>query len=211
VRKYKPFQSTTHNPDFMLIIAGIDEAGRGPLAGPVIAAAVILDSDKPVYGLADSKKLSESQRERLNELIRRDAACWALGRAEPEEIDSINILQATMLAMQRAVAALSVQPQHAQIDGNRCPALVCSTEAIIKGDAKIPAISAASILAKVARDREMLVWHAHYPQYEFDRHKGYPTARHRELLLQHGPCPLHRRSFGPVAVALQANRGLSIS
>lgn len=182
-----------------MLIAGVDEAGRGPLAGPVIAAAVILDPGKPVYGLADSKKLSERQRERLDVQIRRDAACWALGRAEPEEIDRINILQATMLAMQRAVAALSLQPQHAQIDGNRCPPLACPAEAIIKGDSKIPAISAASILAKVARDREMLRWHAEYPQYEFNRHKGYPTARHRELLLQYGPCPLHRRSFGPVA------------
>lgn len=183
------------------IIAGVDEAGRGPLAGPVIAAAVVLHPDREIAGLADSKTLTEKQRERLSVLIEADAACWALGRAEPEEIDRINILQATLLAMRRAVAGLSLVPHHVQVDGNCCPEFGCTAEAIVEGDAKVAAISAASILAKVARDREMREWHRHYPQYEFDRHKGYPTPRHRELLARYGPCPLHRHSFAPVAAA----------
>ena len=185
-------------------VAGVDEAGRGPLAGPVIAAAVILDPAKPIAGLADSKKLTQLQRERISELIEERAYCWSLGRAEASEIDKINILQATMLAMRRAVEGLGVQPHHVQVDGNRCPQLNCGVEAIIKGDSKVAAISAASILAKVARDREMLQWHEKYPQFEFNRHKGYPTVRHRELLRIHGPCPLHRRSFGPVASAVES-------
>jgi ribonuclease HII len=185
----------------MRIIAGVDEAGRGPLAGPVIAAAVVLHPEKPIPGLADSKTLSGNQRDHLCLLIEADAVCWALGRADPEEIDRLNILQATMLAMQRAVTALSLSPHHIQVDGNRCPDVGCSVEAIVQGDAKIAAISAASILAKVTRDREMLEWHRHYPQYEFDQHKGYPTPRHRQLLARYGPCPLHRRSFAPVAAA----------
>lgn len=183
------------------IIAGVDEAGRGPLAGPVIAAAVVLHPDRTIDGLADSKTLTEKQREHLSVLIKAEAACWAIGRAEPGEIDSINILQATLLAMQRAVAGLSLAPHHVQVDGNCCPKLGCTVEAIVEGDAKVAAISAASILAKVARDREMREWHRHYPQYEFDRHKGYPTPRHRELLARFGPCPLHRHSFAPVAAA----------
>ncbi len=182
-----------------MIIAGVDEAGRGPLAGPVVAAAVVLDPAQPITGLADSKKLSAARREALSELIKAKAQSWALGRAETEEIDEINILQASLLAMRRAVTGLAVQPDHVQVDGNRCPRLECSVEAIVKGDTSVAAISAASILAKVARDREMQEMHFQYPQYEFDRHKGYPTARHRELLKQYGPCPLHRRSFAPVA------------
>lgn len=190
----------------MRIVAGVDEAGRGPLAGPVVAAAVILNPEKPILGLADSKVLTEKQRDNLCLLIEAEAACWAVGRAEPEEIDRLNILQATMLAMQRAVAALSLAPHHVQVDGNRCPQLGCSVEAVVQGDATVAAISAASILAKVARDREMQEWHRHYPQYEFDQHKGYPTVRHRQLLAQYGPCPLHRRSFAPVAAAIKHMR-----
>lgn len=185
----------------MRIIAGVDEAGRGPLAGPVIAAAVVLHPGKPIPGLADSKILTEKQRDHLCPLIKAEAVCWAVGRADPEEIDRLNILQATMLAMQRAVAALSLSPHHIQVDGNRCPDFNCSVEAIVQGDARIAAISAASILAKVTRDREMQEWHRQYPQYEFDQHKGYPTPRHRQLLVQYGPCPLHRHSFAPVAAA----------
>lgn len=190
----------------MSIIAGVDEAGRGPLAGPVVAAAVVLHPEKPIPGLADSKALTEKQRDHLCLLIKSEAMCWALGRAEPEEIDRLNILQATLLAMQRAVAALSVLPHHIQVDGNRCPEVDCSVEAVVQGDATIAAISAASILAKVTRDREMCEWHRHFPQYEFDRHKGYPTPRHRELLARYGPCPLHRHSFAPVAAAARHAR-----
>ncbi|HEX7026244.1 MAG TPA: ribonuclease HII [Gammaproteobacteria bacterium] len=190
----------------MRIIAGVDEAGRGPLAGPVVAAAVVLNPGKRISGLADSKTLTGKQRDHLCLLIQSEAACWALGRAGPEEIDRLNILQATLLAMQRAVAALSVTPHHVQVDGNRCPDVGCSVEAIVQGDATVAAISAASILAKVTRDREMLEWHRHYPQYEFDQHKGYPTPRHRELLARYGPCPLHRHSFAPVAAAARHSR-----
>ena len=186
------------------LIAGIDEAGRGPLAGPVVAAAVILDPAQPIAGLADSKILSATRREQLAVEIRATALAWALGRAEAAEIDQINILQATLLAMQRAVANLSIAPDHALVDGNRCPALACSCQAIIKGDATEPAISAASILAKTARDAELRQLDARYPQYGFARHKGYPTAAHREALRRYGPCPEHRRSFAPVAAALQS-------
>ena len=186
------------------LIAGIDEAGRGPLAGPVVAAAVILDPARPIAGLADSKILSATRREQLAVEIRAKALAWALGRAEAAEIDQINILQATLLAMQRAVANLSIAPDHALVDGNRCPALACSCQAIIKGDATEPAISAASILAKTARDAELRQLDARYPQYGFARHKGYPTAAHREALRRYGPCPEHRRSFAPVAAALQS-------
>ncbi|MFZ1640800.1 MAG: ribonuclease HII [Candidatus Contendobacter sp.] len=189
-------------PDAMLI-AGVDEVGRGPLAGPVVAAAVILDPARPIRGLADSKKLSATRREQLAAEIRAKALAWALGRAEVAEIDRINILQAALLAMQRAVAALSIVPEKALVDGNRCPVLACPCEAIVKGDATIPAISAASILAKVARDAELCKLHDRYPHYGFARHKGYPTATHREALRRHGPCPEHRRSFAPVAAMLQ--------
>jgi len=181
------------------LIAGVDEVGRGPLAGPVVAAAVILDPERPIEGLADSKKLSETKRNKLDIEIREKALCWALGRAEIEEIDDINILHASLLAMRRAVEALSVQPQHAQIDGNRCPELSCSSEAIIKGDQKIACISAASIIAKVARDSEMLEMDVQYPGYGFARHKGYPTKVHMQALQDLGITPIHRLSFGPVA------------
>jgi ribonuclease HII len=187
----------------LVLIAGIDEAGRGPLAGPVVAAAVILDPARLIIGLADSKTLSATRREYLAVEIRAKALAWALGRAEAAEIDQINILQATLLAMQRAVANLPIAPDHALVDGNRCPALACSCQAIIKGDASEPAISAASILAKTARDAELCLLHDRYPQYGFARHKGYPTAAHREALRRYGPCPDHRRSFAPVAAALQ--------
>lgn len=179
-------------------VAGVDEVGRGPLAGPVVAAAVILDPAKPVEGLADSKKLSEARREKLAELIQKNALAWALGRAEVEEIDSINILQASLLAMQRAVEGLKIAPHKALIDGNRCPRLACPSEAIIKGDSKIPAISAASIIAKVSRDREMVQLHREYPEYGLDRHKGYPTKFHLQALQRHGVRDIHRKSFAPV-------------
>lgn len=184
------------------LIAGVDEAGRGPLAGPVVAAAVILDPARPITGLADSKKLSPAQRERLATEIRAKALAWALGRAEVEEIDHINILHASLRAMQRAVAALHIAPEQVLVDGNRCPALAYPCEAIIKGDATVPAISAASILAKVARDAELRQLHDSYPHYGFAQHKGYPTAAHRDALRRYGPCPEHRRSFAPVADAL---------
>ena len=187
----------------VILIAGVDEVGRGPLAGPVVAAAVILDSARPIAGLADSKKLSPARREQLSAEIRAKALAWALGRAEVEEIDRLNILHASLLAMQRAVAALSIVPDQVRVDGNRCPKLACPCEAIIKGDATVPVISAASILAKVARDAELRELHDRYPQYDFARHKGYPTAAHLDALRRHGPCPEHRRSFAPVAAALQ--------
>jgi ribonuclease HII len=186
-----------------LLIAGVDEAGRGPLAGPVVAAAVILDPARPIVGLADSKKLSAARRERLAVAIRAKSLAWALGRAEVAEIDRLNILQASLLAMQRAVAALNVVPAKVLVDGNRCPPLACPCEAIVKGDATVPVIGAASILAKVARDAELRRLHDHYPHYNFAQHKGYPTAAHLEALRRHGPCPEHRRSFAPVLAALQ--------
>ena len=188
-------------PDSILI-AGVDEVGRGPLAGPVVAAAVILDPARPIAGLADSKQLSAVRREQLAAEIRAKALAWALGRAEVAEIDRINILQASLLAMQRAVAALGTVPDQALVDGNRCPRLACPCRAIIRGDATVPAISAASILAKVARDAELRELHERYPQYGFAQHKGYPTAAHRDALRRFGPCPEHRRSFAPVAAAL---------
>lgn len=185
------------------LICGVDEAGRGPLAGSVIAAAVILDPSRPISGLADSKKLSAKVRERLAVEIRAQSLAWAIGEATAAEIDQINILQATFLAMRRAVEGLSVAPGHALIDGNRIPAgLPCSAEAIIKGDAKEPAISAASILAKTFRDAQLIELDQIYPQYGFARHMGYPTAAHLDALRLHGPSPAHRRSFGPVAQML---------
>ncbi len=181
-----------------LLVAGVDEVGRGPLAGPVVAAAVILSPERPFDGLADSKKLSEKRREALCETIKAQAVSWALGWAEVEEIDRINILQASLLAMQRAVAALTPAPQHVQVDGNHCPSLHCSVEAIVKGDGKIAAISAASILAKVARDKEMISLDAEYPGYGLARHKGYPTRDHLLALERLGVSTIHRRSFKPV-------------
>ncbi|HOW61386.1 MAG TPA: ribonuclease HII [Candidatus Contendobacter sp.] len=187
------------------LIAGVDEVGRGPLAGPVVAAAVILDPARPIAGLADSKTLSPLRREQLATEIRAKALAWALGRAEVAEIDRLNILQASLLAMQRAIAALSIVPEQALVDGNRCPPLACPCRAIVKGDATVPAISAASILAKVARDAEMGELHERYPRYGFAQHKGYPTAAHRDALRRFGPCPEHRRSFAPVAAALSTD------
>jgi ribonuclease HII len=180
------------------LIAGVDEVGRGPLVGAVVAAAVILDPDKPIEGLADSKKLSEKKRQALSIEIKEKALSWALGRAEAEEIDEINILQASLLAMKRAVEALAIKPDHLQIDGNRCPEMAYSMEAIIKGDSKIKAISAASIIAKVARDAEMVALDKRYPEYGFAAHKGYPTKKHREALLKYGVIAEHRTSFKPV-------------
>ena len=184
------------------LVCGIDEAGRGPLAGPVVAAAVILDPTRPIPGLNDSKKLSEKKRLVLAELIRERAIAWAVAEASVEEIDRINILQASLLAMQRAVAGLAVRPTSALVDGNRCPKLDIPAEAIIQGDGKIASIAAASILAKTVRDAGMRVLHVQYPQYGFDRHMGYPTAAHFKALEEHGASPVHRRSFGPVAKQL---------
>ncbi len=184
------------------LLAGVDEVGRGPLVGAVVTAAVILDPARPIAGLNDSKKLSERRREELAVEIRDKALAWSLGRAEPEEIDELNILHATMLAMQRAVAGLAITPSEVLIDGNRCPPLPMPAQAVVKGDATVPAISAASIIAKVARDREMAELHARHPGYGFDRHKGYPTADHLEALQRLGPLPEHRRSFAPVRALL---------
>lgn len=184
-------------------IAGVDEAGRGPLAGAVYAAAVILPARDAISGLADSKALSARRREVLALQIREQALAWCIASASVEEIDSLNILQATMLAMRRAVAGLKTAPSIALIDGNRVPqGLACDARAIVKGDATEPAISAASILAKTARDAELLVLHERYPQYGFDQHKGYGTAVHLQALREHGPCPEHRRSFAPVRACL---------
>ena len=180
------------------LLAGVDEAGRGPLAGPVVAAAVILDERQPIAGLADSKVLSASRRERLFDEIRAKALCCAVAQASVEEIDTLNILQATLLAMQRAVAGLRLPPKKVLVDGNRLPVLPMHCEAVVKGDALIPAISAASILAKVTRDRWCLEVDRQYPAYGFARHKGYGTAQHLQALLAHGACPQHRRSFRPV-------------
>jgi len=182
----------------ILLICGVDEAGRGPLAGPVSAAAVILDPANPIEGLADSKKLSEKQRDRLAPIIRERALAWAVAYAEVDEIDELNILQATLLAMKRAVEALHIQPQQVLVDGLYCPQTGIPSQAIVKGDSKVAAISAASILAKTARDELMLKLHEQYPQYGFDGHKGYPTAAHIAALREHGVSDVHRRSFRPV-------------
>ena len=184
------------------LIAGVDEVGRGPLVGAVVTAAVILDPARPIVGLADSKKLSEKKRLALFDEIKEKALAWSLGRAEPHEIDELNILHATMLAMQRAVSGLPITPEFVLIDGNRCPALPMPAQAVVKGDSKVAEISAASILAKVTRDREMAELDAQYPQYGFAKHKGYPTADHLRLLAEHGAIAEHRRSFAPVKRAL---------
>ncbi|GGO78857.1 ribonuclease HII [Marinobacterium nitratireducens] len=184
-------------------IAGVDEVGRGPLVGNVVAAAVILDPDRPIRGLADSKALSEKKRLALYDEIRERALAWCVASASPSEIDAINILHASMLAMQRAVEGLAPAPDYALIDGNRCPVLACPSEPVIKGDAKVPAISAASILAKVVRDREMQELHLRHPDYGFAQHKGYPTPAHLEALRRLGPLPEYRRSFRPVRELLQ--------
>jgi ribonuclease HII len=179
-------------------VAGVDEAGRGPLAGPVVAAAVILDPDRPVAGLQDSKRLSAARREALYDQICDTAMAWATGSASVEEIDRLNILQATMLAMQRAVTGLEPAAEHALIDGNRCPDLVCPARAIVRGDSLVAAISAASILAKVTRDRIMLALDENYPGYGFAGHKGYPSKAHLDALERLGVLPVHRRTFAPV-------------
>lgn len=180
------------------LICGVDEAGRGPLAGAVFAAAVILDPARPIEGLRDSKKLSEARRNALAEQIKTNALAWSIAQCSESEIDALNILQASMLAMRRAVEGLQVAPTLALIDGNRCPVMQVRSEAIIKGDDKVPSISAASILAKTARDASLMVLHEQYPQYAFDQHKGYPTALHLERLRLHGVSPVHRKSYAPV-------------
>lgn len=185
------------------LIAGVDEAGRGPLAGPVVAAAVILDLRAPIPGLADSKQLSPRRREQLFDEIRAKALCCSIAQASVEEIDRLNILQATLLAMQRAVKGLRLKPNKVLVDGNRLPSLEVLAEAVVSGDALIPAISAASILAKVTRDRLLNELHALHPGYGFDRHKGYGTAQHLLALQTLGPLDIHRRSFSPVARAFQ--------
>ncbi|PDO85191.1 ribonuclease HII [Kosakonia pseudosacchari] len=184
------------------LVAGVDEVGRGPLVGAVVTAAVILDPERPIVGLNDSKKLSEKRRLSLCDEIKEKALAWSLGRAEPHEIDELNILHATMLAMQRAVAGLAIAPEFVLIDGNRCPALTMPSLAVVKGDSRVAEISAASILAKVARDAEMAALDIIFPQYGFAQHKGYPTAFHLERLAEHGATEHHRRSFAPVKRAL---------
>jgi ribonuclease HII len=184
------------------VICGVDEAGRGPLAGPVFAAAVILDPTKPILGLRDSKKLSETRRDALALEIKSNALAWSIAQCSEAEIDTLNILQASMLAMRRAIEGLSVVPTLALIDGNRCPVCAVRSEAIVKGDDKVPAISAASILAKTARDAALALLHLQYPHYAFDRHKGYPTALHLERLRVHGVSPVHRKSYAPVRMLL---------
>lgn len=184
------------------LVAGVDEVGRGPLVGAVVTAAVILDPSRPIVGLNDSKKLSEKRRLALFDEIKDKALSWNLGRAEPHEIDELNILHATMLAMQRAVAGLHIVPEYVLIDGNRCPALPMPAMAVVKGDSRVAEISAASIIAKVTRDAEMAALDLTFPQYGFARHKGYPTAFHLERLAMHGATEHHRRSFAPVKRAL---------
>ncbi|MBF8746500.1 ribonuclease HII [Pseudomonas putida] len=200
--------------DFNLVedlVAGVDEVGRGPLCGAVVTAAVILDPARPILGLNDSKKLTEAKREALFDEICEKALSFCIARAEVEEIDRLNILQATMLAMQRAVEGLSVTPKLALIDGNRCPKLAVPAAPVIQGDAKVPAIAAASILAKVSRDREMSAFELIYPGYGIGGHKGYPTPVHLEALARLGPTPIHRRSFAPVRAAWEAREGVTNS
>jgi|SRR5690554_3904105 len=187
-----------------LLVCGADEAGRGPIAGPVVAAAVILDPNQPIEGINDSKKLSEKKRNALSEIIKEKALAWAIAQCDPDEIDQLNILHASMLAMKRAIESLSIVPAKAFIDGNRIPpGLSVPAEAIIGGDAIEQCIGAASILAKVERDRQMLEWHERYPMYEFNKHKAYPTKQHLQLLQQHGVSPIHRKSFRPVKSLLE--------
>ncbi|MGY2139665.1 ribonuclease HII [Pseudomonas reactans] len=191
------------------LVAGVDEVGRGPLCGAVVTAAVILDPNRPILGLNDSKKLTEARREKLYDEIIEKALSWHIARAEVEEIDELNILHATMLAMQRAVEGLHITPKMAMIDGNRCPKLNMPSEAVVKGDSKVPAIAAASILAKVSRDREMAAFELIYPGYGIGGHKGYPTPVHLEALARLGPTPIHRRSFAPVRQAYELRESLN--
>jgi ribonuclease HII len=200
--KYFIAEQTTLKWDISGLVAGVDEAGRGPLAGPVVAAAVILDDLKPIKGLADSKKLSASRREKLFDEIRAKALCFSIASASVEEIDQLNILQATMLAMRRAVNGLRLKPNMVLVDGNRLPIIDIRAEAIVKGDSLVPAISAASILAKVHRDRWCAEVDLVYPQYGFAGHKGYGTAVHLAALKSHGACPEHRKTFRPVTEVL---------
>ncbi len=186
-----------------MLVAGVDEAGRGPLAGPVVAAAVILDAKRPIAGLADSKVLAPARRQVLAHAIKQRALCWAVGRAEVADIDRLNILQASLLAMRRAVETLDIVPDLVLIDGNRAPSLACRVKTVIKGDATVPSVQAASILAKVARDAEMFTLDKAFPGYGFSRHKGYPTATHLLALAIFGVSPVHRRSFGPVRRLLE--------
>ena len=202
-KKFLKAEQVTLSWDIGGLVAGVDEAGRGPLAGPVVAAAVILDELQPIKGLEDSKKLTALRREALFDEIRAKALCCSIALATVEEIDQLNILQATMLAMKRAVEGLRLKPQKTLVDGNQLPALSMLAEAIVKGDALVPAISAASILAKVYRDRWCAELDQAYPQYGFARHKGYGTAIHLAALREHGACPQHRRSFAPVAGVLK--------
>lgn len=189
------------------LVCGVDEAGRGPIAGPVFAAAVILDPDRPVDGLKDSKKLSENRRDELARLIREKASVWSIAQCSVAEIDELNILWASMLAMKRAIEMLSIKPELALIDGNRCPeGLSVRAEAIVRGDDRIPAISAASILAKTARDAAMMELHNQYPEYGFDRHKGYPTAFHLAQLEKYGVSPVHRKTYAPVRKLLESSK-----
>ncbi len=197
-------------PGTNYLVAGVDEAGRGPLAGPVVAAAVILDPRAPIHGLDDSKKLTEARRRALFPLVQSRALAWGIAWADSQEIDSLNILQATMLAMRRCLLGLAVAPTHVRVDGNRCPSLAgtglnCTMEAIVGGDALVAEISAASILAKVVRDAMMVRLDLVYPGYGFAGHKGYPTVAHRQRLLEAGPCAVHRRSFAPVAAVLASD------
>ena len=203
LKRFLPLKKLGLRWDGVGLMAGVDEAGRGPLAGPVVAAAVILNDLQPIKGLNDSKALSARARERLFDEIRGRALCCSIGEASVEEIDALNILQATMLAMRRAVEGLRLKPHMVLVDGNRLPGLKVSAQAVVKGDSKIKAISAASIVAKVHRDRLCMALHEAHPQYGFDGHKGYPTAAHLEALQTHGACPEHRRSFGPVRKVLE--------
>ena len=202
-KTYLKAEQTALSWDIPGLLAGVDEAGRGPLMGPVVAAAVILDDLNPIKGLADSKTLTALRREKLYDEIRAKALCCSIAMATVEEIDTLNILQATMLAMKRAVEGLRLKPHKVLVDGNRLPVLVILAEAIVKGDTLVPAISAASILAKVYRDRWCAEYHLEYPQYGFAGHKGYGTAEHLAALREHGACPQHRRSFAPVAEVLR--------
>ena len=205
-KKFWQAEQAAFSWDVPGLIAGVDEAGRGPLAGPVVAAAVILDDLKPIKGLADSKQLTARRREKLYDEIRAKALCCSIAQASVEEIDRLNILNATMLAMQRAVQGLRLKPAKVLVDGNRLPPLDVLAEAIVSGDALVPAISAASILAKVTRDRLLDELDQRHPAYGFARHKGYGTAQHLQALMEHGPLPEHRRSFAPVARAAAASQ-----
>lgn len=188
---------------YPILTAGVDEVGRGPLAGPVVAAAVILDPEKPIAGLADSKKLSEKKREALYPIIKENAICFAVAQASVEEIDRINILQASLLAMQRAIESLDIVPHHVLVDGNKAPRIAMTVDTVIKGDSRVASISAASILAKVDRDRMMREYHERYPEFSFHKHKAYGSKQHMSELQAHGPLPVHRKTFAPVRRLLE--------